>query len=111
MLPIKEPPGLHENLPREATVYPLVTEFLGSMTVPAILGKMSFGQSPPLLDGIDVLDDSFTLMALGLARSLPTPSSKRAWDKLHENPERLGTPLDTVTEGRNRGIRGDSLVM
>ena len=48
------------------------------MTVPAFMGKAFFGQSPPVLEGIDVLNDGFASMALGLPRWLPIPSSKEA---------------------------------
>ena len=73
-------------------MYPLFAEFFGSMTVPAHVGKAFFGQSPTALKEIDVLDDRFALMALGLSRWLPIPSSKKAClarDHLHRNLERL----------------------
>ena len=58
------------------------------MTVLALMGKAFLGQSPTALEDIDVLDGRFALMALGLPRWLPIPSSKKACiarDHLHQN--------------------------
>ena len=58
------------------------------MTVLALIGTAFFGQSPTALEDIHVLDDRFALMALGLRRWLPIPSSKKACtarDHLHQN--------------------------
>ena len=48
-------------------MYPLLTKVLGSMTVPAMMGKSFFRHPPTTLLGIDLLDDRFVLMASGLA--------------------------------------------
>ena len=85
-------------------MYPLFTGFLGSMTLPAIMRKAFFGQLPTAVEDIDVLNDKFALMALGLPRWLPIPSSKKvclARDHLHQNLEQLYNPLDLLAKGRN----------
>lgn len=83
----------------EVSLFPLLTEFLGSMTLSAMMGKAFVAQSPTALQDIDVLDDSFALMALGLPRWLPIPSLRNAYDardRLHESLGRLYTSLDMV---------------
>ena len=80
-------------------MYSLSTGFLGSMTLPAIMGKAFFGRSPTAVEGIDVLDDKFALLALGPPRWLPIPSSKKVCltrDHLHQVLERLYKPLDLI---------------
>ena len=56
---------------------------------------------PTPVEDVDVLDDSFASIALGLPRWLPIPSLREAYharDRLHENLERLHTSLDMLDE-------------
>lgn len=90
----------------EVSLFPLLTAFLGSMTLPAMMGKAFAAQSPTTLEDIDVLDESFTLLALGLPRWLPIPSLRRAYDardRLHGSLERLYTSLDMIAEELDPG--------
>lgn len=90
----------------EVNLFPLLTGFLGSMTLPAMMGKAFVAQSPSALEDIDVLDDSFALIALGLPRWLPIPSLRRAYDardRLHRSLEYLYTSLDMLAEELDPG--------
>ena len=90
----------------DVSLFPLLTAFLGSMTLPAMMGNAFLAHAPTALEYIDVLDDSFALMALGLPRWLPITSLRNAYcarDRLHDNLERLYKSLDMLAEEQDPG--------
>ena len=92
----------------EVSLFPLLTSFLGHMTLPAIMGKAYLANSPDALEDIDILDDGF----LGLAAKLPRwlPPFKKAYearDRLHQGLAAFYHALDIDAEGQLSGTYGD----
>lgn len=90
----------------EVSLFPLLTTFLGSMTLPVMMGKAFVAQSPTALEDIHVLDDGIALLALGLPRWLPITSLRNAYDardRLHKSLAQLYSSLDMVAEGQDPG--------
>lgn len=88
----------------EVSLFPLLTNFLGSMTLPAMMGETFVAQSPTVVEDIEMLDDNFGMLALGLPRWLPILSLRNTYhvrDRLHDNLEQLYASLDTVAEEGN----------
>lgn len=84
----------------EVSLFPLLTSFLGHMTLPVMMGKAYVANSPNALEDIDILDDSF----LGLAAKLPRwlPPLRKAYearDRLHHGLVSFFDALDLEAEG------------
>lgn len=90
-----------QHLSVEVSLFPLLTSFLGHMTLPVMMGKAYLANSPDALEDIDILDDSF----LGLAAKLPRwlPPLRKAYearDRLHQGLVSFYHALDIEAEGR-----------
>ena len=85
----------------EVSLFPLLTSFLGHMTLPVMMGNAYVANSPDALEDIDILDDSF----LGLAAKLPRwlPPLRKAYearDRLHQGLASFSHALDIEAEGQ-----------
>ena len=90
----------------EVSLFPLLTSFMGHMTLPIIFGKAFVANSPNVVEDIDLLDDSFSSMIIGLPRWLPIPSLKRAYearDRLQHDLACLYSSLDKTALGLDPG--------
>lgn len=92
----------------EVSLFPLLTSFLGHMTLPVMMGNAFVANSPNALDDIDILDDSF----LGLAAKLPRwlPPLRKAYearDRLHQGLASFYHALDNEAEGQHTTFPGD----
>lgn len=92
----------------EISLFPLLTSFLGHMTLPVLMGQEYVANSPTTLEDIDILDDSF----LGLAAKLPRwfPLVRKAYnarDRLHKGFGSFYQALDNEAEGQHTTISGD----
>ena len=85
----------------EVSLFPLLTSFLGHMTVPAMMGNAYLANSPDVLEDIDILDDGFFGLAAKMPRWLP-PFKKayEARDRLHQGLASFCQALDTDSEGQ-----------
>ncbi len=97
-----------QSLSVEVSLFPLLTSFLGHMTLPAMMGNAYVANSPETLEDIDVLDDSF----LGLATKLPRwlPPLRKAYearDRLHHGLASFYYALDLDSEGQRSTSYGD----
>ena len=97
----------------EISLFPLVTSFMGHMTLPAIMGKDFIANSPSAVEDIELLDNGFLGITIGLPRWFSIPSLKRAYearDRLHHGLASLYSSLDRTTDGLDPGSawRGSS---
>ena len=92
------------DLSVEVNLYPLLTSFVGHMTLPAMMGKAYAANSPNALEDIDLLDDSFFGITAGLPRWLPwLRKAYEARDRLHQGLASLYHALDMEAEGQRSG--------
>ena len=92
----------------EISLFPLLTSFLGHMTLPVLMGNAYVANSPNTLEDIDILDDSF----LGLAAKLPRwfPLVRKAYDargRLHKGLASFYEALDSEAAGQHTTFPGD----
>ncbi|MCJ1232865.1 Cholesterol 7-alpha-monooxygenase [Varicellaria rhodocarpa] len=90
----------------EVSIFPLLTSFIGHMTLPIIFGKAFVAKSPDVVEDIDLLDDSFLSMIIGLPPWLPIPSLKRAYearDRPHRGLACLYSSLNRTALGLDPG--------
>ena len=94
------------NAAFEVDLFPLLTSFLGYMTLPALMGHEFITCSPDFLNDLECLDESFISMTLGVPRWLPHARIKRAYearDRLHKSLSYLYLSLDRRAEGSKLG--------
>ena len=91
-----------ERIVVEANLFPLVTNYVGHMTLSATMGTSFLANSPDAMKDIEILDESFLQLILGLPRWMPVASIKRAVaarDRLHQSLRSFYTALDVDHEG------------
>ena len=92
----------------EVSFFPLLTSFLGHMTLPVMMGSAYVENSPNALEDMGIVDDSFLTLIAGLPRWLPTSKEGyEARDRLHQGLASLYHALDMEAEGQLSAPYGD----
>ena len=90
-----------ESTAAEASLFPLVRDFVGTIATPSVYGT-SLIEQESILDDLWILDYGFHLLAMGLPRWLPIRSLSQAYaarDRLLRHFTRFGDAMDQYAQG------------
>ena len=91
----------------EISLFPLLTSFMGHMTLPTIMGKAFMANSPNAVEDLEILDDGFLGITMSLPRWLPIPFLRRAYearDRLLHGLACLYSSFDRMADGQDPGL-------
>lgn len=96
----------HDEKVVEASLLPLVRDFVANTTVPTIMGSSFLANFPDFFDDLWTLDQGFMLLGAGLPRWVPIPAVTRAHIARKKLLDRIATfhqAMEDDAQGKDPG--------